>query len=66
MHIILCQLPFLLLCLWLTLEEMKREENNYDKNRVLPSFRFATLALILGDIHIVVGQGNPRKQQVGA
>ena len=47
----------------LTEEEKKRKD---DENSVLSSSRFATLALISGDIDILVGLGSPQKRHVGA
>ena len=64
MHV-LFPLPFLLFSLQLTLEE-EEEKKKMTKLHVLPSSLFATLALILGDIDILVGQGSPWKQPLGA
>ena len=48
----------------LTLEEKKRKEED-EQNRVLPGCRFATLAMLSGDMDILAGQGSARKRQVG-
>ena len=48
----------------LTLEEEKKRKD--DENRVLPGCRFATLAMLSGNVDILVGQSSVQKQQVGA
>ena len=51
--------------IWLNARR-KEKKRKGDENRVLPSSRIANLALISGDIGILVCQGSPRKRQVGA
>ena len=36
------------------------------ENRVLPGCWFTTLAMLLGDVDVLVGQSSVRKQQLGA
>ena len=45
---------------------LKKKKRKDDENRVLPCWRFATLAMLSGDVDILVGQGTIRKRQVGA
>ena len=45
-------------------ERLKKKEG--EQNRNLPSFQFATLAMVSGHVSSLVGQGNARKATVGA
>ena len=48
----------------LNLEEKKRKERENEQNRVLPSYQFAILVMLLSNnIHILFGQGSTQKWQ---